>query len=56
MDSYDGKEEKVLTIHLKGKEVQEVRGHKMRYFIPCRRPSLYQALRGSKSPIQTDDP
>jgi N-carbamoylputrescine amidase len=42
--SYGGTEEKVLTFDLKGEEIQEVRNHRMRYFLPGRRPELYQKL------------
>jgi N-carbamoylputrescine amidase len=41
---YGGEEEKVLTADLKGKALDGVRHHRMKYFIPHRRPDLYRRL------------
>jgi len=41
MDSYSGKEEGLLLADLKAGFLQEVRKHRMRYFLPNRRPELY---------------
>lgn len=35
-------EEKMLVVHLKADELDRVRGHRMRYFLPNRRPELYK--------------
>jgi N-carbamoylputrescine amidase len=37
----DGKENMVVT-DLNAGELEKVRGHRMRYFLPNRRPDLYQ--------------
>jgi N-carbamoylputrescine amidase len=42
--SYSGEEEKVIFMDLEGEEIRQVRGHRMRYFLPGRRPQLYQEL------------
>jgi len=41
---YGGNQEKMLLVDLKQSEVQEIRAHRMRYFIPNRRPELYGDL------------
>ena len=33
--------EGLLTVNLRSKDLSNVRGHKMRYFLPNRRPELY---------------
>lgn len=38
---YAGNRENVLVADLKMAEIQEIRGHRMRYFLPHRRPDLY---------------
>jgi len=40
--SYTGGEETILFAELKGDLLQNVRGHRMRYFLPQRRPDLYR--------------
>jgi N-carbamoylputrescine amidase len=39
--SYGGGKEKMLIVTLAGEEITRMRGHRMRYFIPHRRPELY---------------
>jgi len=39
--SYAGQEEKILLAEIKGKVLKETRQHRMKYFIPKRRPELY---------------
>ena len=34
-------EENIITADLKAEKLAEVRGHRMRYFLPNRRPDLY---------------
>ncbi len=41
MASYGGQEEGMLTADLKGEALQEMREHRMKYFLPNRRPHLY---------------
>lgn len=41
---YGGSQEKMLLIDLKEREIREIREHRMRYFIPNRRPELYSDL------------
>jgi N-carbamoylputrescine amidase len=41
MDSYTGESEKVLTVDIPGKLLREARAHRMKYFLPHRRPGLY---------------
>jgi len=41
---YVGSQEKMLLVDLKQRELQEIREHRMRYFIPNRRPELYRDL------------
>ncbi|MFH1490214.1 MAG: nitrilase-related carbon-nitrogen hydrolase [Pseudomonadota bacterium] len=42
--SYRGKEEKMIVADLAGDELKEVRGHRMKCFLPFRRPELYGKL------------
>jgi N-carbamoylputrescine amidase len=42
--SYAGEEETILFAELKADVIQAVRKHRMRYFLPHRRPELYHAL------------
>lgn len=42
---YTGNAENVLVADLKMAELAEIRGHKMRYFLPHRRPDLYRDIR-----------
>jgi len=41
---YGGNQEKMLLVDLKQSELQEIREHRMRYFMPNRRPELYKGL------------
>jgi N-carbamoylputrescine amidase len=47
MASYGGRKEKMLLVALSGEELKKMRDHRMRYFLPHRRPELY-ALQGSQ--------
>ena len=40
--SYAGMKEKMLIVDLKAKDLSDVRDHRMRYFLPNRRPDIYQ--------------
>lgn len=42
--SYCGPEERLLEATLVGKDLEEIRGHRMKYFLPNRRPRLYKQL------------
>ncbi len=42
LESYAGKEERVVITELKGKELKKVREHRMKYFLPERRKELYE--------------
>jgi N-carbamoylputrescine amidase len=44
LDSYQGVEENVLTVNVPAKRLREVRDHRMKYFLPNRRPDLYSKL------------
>jgi N-carbamoylputrescine amidase len=41
MANYGGPGEGMLTADLKGEALEEMRGHRMKYFLPNRRPHLY---------------
>ncbi|UCF56829.1 MAG: nitrilase [Deltaproteobacteria bacterium] len=41
---YKGNEEKMVLADLKRDEIEEIRKHRMKYFIPNRRPELYAEL------------
>jgi N-carbamoylputrescine amidase len=41
---YRGSKEKMVLFDLKGDELTEIREHRMRYFLPHRRPELYSAV------------
>lgn len=43
--SYTGWEEKVIVADLKADRLQEIRGHRMKYFLPHRREDVYRRLR-----------
>jgi len=42
MKGFQGKEEKVLFAVLKGENLKSIRQHRMKYFLPKRRPELYR--------------
>jgi len=42
--SYTGNEEKMVFVELKAEVLQETRSHRMKYFLPHRRPELYKDL------------
>lgn len=42
--SYSGSSEKMLLLTLKGGDLKEIRGHRMKYFLPYRRAELYRGL------------
>ena len=44
MASYEGPGEGMLMADLKGEALEEMRGHRMKYFLPNRRPHLYGHL------------
>jgi predicted amidohydrolase len=44
MERYCGTEDKMVLVDMKASEIQEVRSHRMKYFLPRRRPELYQDL------------
>ena len=48
MAEYTGTEERVLIADLKGGEIEDIKKHRMRYFLPQRRPELYVALCAGK--------
>ncbi len=43
-ESYTGDRERVMLVELKAGLLEEVRGHRMKYFMPYRRPELYKKL------------
>lgn len=44
LDSYEGESENILMVEIQGKSLEHVRGHRMKYFLPNRRPALYSRL------------
>ncbi len=42
--NYSGMEQKLVVLDLRAIELEEVRNHRMRYFLPNRRPELYQPI------------
>lgn len=42
--SYVGKKEKIIFVDLKSKALKDIRRHRMKYFLPNRRPELYGDL------------
>jgi len=48
LGSYRGYEEKMMWVHLTGEELDETRKHSMKYFLPNRRPELYQEISKSR--------
>jgi N-carbamoylputrescine amidase len=48
MGKYVGTQEEMLLVDLQRDEIEEIRKHRMAYFIPNRRPELYTEL-SSKS-------
>lgn len=49
LESYAGDEEKLLMAELKGEYLTEIRNHRMKYFLPHRRPELYRELNKIKT-------
>lgn len=47
MESYTDKEEGLMVVDLKAGSIDEVRKHRMRYFLPHRRPELYREISSS---------
>ena len=41
---YCGKEEKMVLVDMRARELSEIRNHRMRYFLPSRRPELYKEI------------
>jgi len=41
LESYTGNEEKMVFVELKAETLHETRSHRMKYFLPHRRPELY---------------
>ena len=46
LEKYSGREQKLVLIELKAIELEEVRNHRMKYFLPNRRPELYKGIAG----------
>jgi len=46
---YGENQEKIVLVELKMDEIQEIRDHRMKYFIPNRRSELYKDLTSSSS-------
>lgn len=44
LQSYAGEEEKMIIAELKGQDLEEIRNHRMKYFLPHRRPELYRNI------------
>jgi predicted amidohydrolase len=44
LDSYSGLKERMMVVELSAGFLEEVRGHRMKYFMPYRRPELYKKL------------
>ncbi len=44
INSYCGSKEKMILVDFKAKELETVRNHRMRYFLPNRRPELYHSI------------
>ena len=44
MNIYRGYEEKMIFVRLRRKELEETRNHRMKYFLPNRRPELYREI------------
>lgn len=44
LESYAGEEERMIVAELKGKYLEEIRKHRMKYFLPNRRPKLYRDI------------
>ncbi len=47
MNCYSDYEEKMMMVQLTGEELEEVRKHRMKYFLPNRRPELYHEINRS---------
>jgi predicted amidohydrolase len=47
MNCYRGYEENLMMVHVTGEELEETRKHRMKYFLPNRRPELYHELNRS---------
>jgi N-carbamoylputrescine amidase len=56
LQQFTNNQETMLTAVLKCSDLEVVRGHRMRYFLPHRRPELYSGLAGSiearRSPLE----
>ncbi len=46
LEEYAGAEETLLFVDLKINDLEEVRNHRMKYFLPNRRPELYKRISG----------
>jgi hypothetical protein len=44
MERYCGTEDKMVLVDMRAREIEEVRSHRMKYFLPHRRPELYRGL------------
>jgi N-carbamoylputrescine amidase len=44
IENYAGEEERMIVADLKGKDLEEIRRHRMKYFLPYRRPELYREI------------
>jgi N-carbamoylputrescine amidase len=47
MNCYRGYEEQTMVVHLTKGELEETRNHRMKYFLPNRRPELYDEINRS---------
>ena len=42
--SYEGKDENIMIVDLNLEHIREIKNHPMKYFLPNRRPELYENL------------
>jgi len=52
MENYAGEEERMIVAELKGEDLEEIRKHRMKYFLPYRRPELYRQIVQNKTIIK----
>ena len=56
LEKYAGTGEKILFADLKADHLQEIRQHRMKYFIPQRRPDLYEKILKESYPVEPVNP
>ena len=44
LENYAGEEERMIVAELRGGDIEEIRKHRMKYFLPHRRPELYRKI------------